>query len=193
MRDSLQVWIAGRSEMAELVGTRVTIGRGKSNDVVVDEPTVSTLHALVERLGDRWVVRDLASRNGTFVNGDRLWGDRPLHGGDEIRIGGARLLFRTDAVDDATTEIADEVPPRLTTREHEVLVALCRPLLAGNLFTDPATVHEVAEELVVSDTAVKQHLARLYDKFGVFGDRRRVELANRAVRTGAVSLNDLTT
>lgn len=192
MADSLQVWIAGKSELVELSGARLTIGRGSSCDLVVSDASVSTLHALVERLGDRWVVRDLASRNGTFVNTERLWGDRALRAGDEIRIGGAQLLYRSDDYGEPTTVATERDAPRLTTREHDVLVALCRPLLAGNLFTDPATVHEVAQELVVSDTAVKQHLVKLYDKFGVFGDRRRVELANRAVRTGAVSLADLT-
>ena len=44
----------------------------------------------------------------------------------------------------------------------------------------------------VSEAAVKQHLAHLYDKFGIYeGDRRRVKLANEALRRGAVSLADV--
>jgi DNA-binding transcriptional ArsR family regulator len=58
----------------------------------------------------------------------------------------------------------------LTPRERVVLVELCRPLLSANVFTQPASVREIAEVLVVSEAAVKQHLGRLYEKFGVVDD-----------------------
>lgn len=60
-------------------------------------------------------------------------------------------------------------------------------------FTEPASTRRIAQALVVSDAAVKQHLLRLYDKFGIYeaGGRRRVTLANEAVRRGAVSVADL--
>ena len=89
------------------------------------------------------------------------------------------------------TSVVDE-PPVLTRRERDVLVALCQPLLAGDPFTEPASIREIAAELVVSDAAVKQHLANLFVKFGIVdGERRRVRLANAALSTGAVSLGDL--
>ena len=70
--------------------------------------------------------------------------------------------------------------------------ALCRPLLTGDAFTEPASIRTIAEELVVSEAAVKQHLSRLYGKFDVAqGERRRVQLANAAVARGAVKLGDL--
>jgi hypothetical protein len=74
-----------------------------------------------------------------------------------------------------------------------VLAALCRPLLDDELFTPPASVHEIAAALVVTDAAVKQHLAHLYDKFEIreTGTKRRVALAREAIRRGAVSLRDL--
>ena len=79
-------------------------------------------------------------------------------------------------------------------RERDALVALCQPLLAGDPFTEPASIRQIAAKLVVSDAAVKQHLAKLYIKFGIpEGDRRRVRLANAALSTGAVSLADLNT
>jgi pSer/pThr/pTyr-binding forkhead associated (FHA) protein len=188
----LQIWDGTTQQVVELKDTaRVAIGRDAGNHVVIDDATSSSLHAVLERVGAAWTVRDVASRNGTFVNGERLWGERALRPGDEIRIGLYRLLFRSDARSRATEVETSDRPPRLTNRERDVLVALCRPVLAGNLFTDPATVREIAAELVVSDTAVKQHLANLFDKFQVAGERRRVELANRAVRSGAVSLADL--
>ncbi len=52
----------------------------------------------------------------------------------------------------------------------------------------------MAEALFVTDSAVKQHLDRLYDKFGIqteVGESRRVRLANEAIQSGAVTLKDL--
>ena len=72
-------------------------------------------------------------------------------------------------------------------------MALCRPLLGSDLFTEPSSIRAVSEALVVSQAAVKQHLVRLYDKFDIAdgGERRRVQLANAALMRGAVSLADL--
>jgi pSer/pThr/pTyr-binding forkhead associated (FHA) protein len=169
----------------------VTVGTLESNDLVVDSEGVSRAHAVLERLGDTWTVRDLGSRNGTFVNGGRIVGERALHSGDEILLGRLRLLFHGPARGTETAAIAS--PPSLTPRERDVLVALCRPLLTGDAFTEPASTRAIAAELVVSEAAVKQHLSRLYDKFDVStqDERRRVQLANAAVARGAVKLGDL--
>ena len=75
----------------------MTVGTLESNDVVVDADGVSRVHAVFERFGDAWCVRDLGSRNGTFVNGGRIIGERALHSGDEILLGRLRLLFRGPA------------------------------------------------------------------------------------------------
>ena len=55
-----------------------------------------------------------------------------------------------------------------------MLLALCRPLLTGDAFTEPASIRAIAAELVVSEAAVKQHLSRLYVKFdvGAHGERQ---------------------
>jgi DNA-binding NarL/FixJ family response regulator len=81
----------------------------------------------------------------------------------------------------------------LTARERDVLIALCRPLLDRDMFTEPASTRAIADELVITQAAVKQHLVNLYDKFGVpAGDsQRRARLANEAPRRGAVSLTQL--
>jgi DNA-binding NarL/FixJ family response regulator len=98
-----------------------------------------------------------------------------------------------DATPDATVTRTAEPAPDLTRRERDVLVALCRPVLSADLFTEPASIRAIADQLVVTEAAVKQHLLRLYDKFGVYesGERRRVRLANEAIRRGAVTLADL--
>lgn len=61
------------------------------------------------------------------------------------------------------------------------------------MFTKPASVREIAKRLGVTDTAVKQHVARLYDKFAIYEDEepKGLRLANEAIRRGAVTLAHL--
>ena len=74
-----------------------------------------------------------------------------------------------------------------------MLVALCRPLLDRDMFTEPASTRAIADELIITRAAVKQHLTNLYDKFGVpaTDSNRRARLANEALRRGAVTLAEL--
>jgi hypothetical protein len=191
----LEVWGPRRRDVAVLDGSRYSIGKRDDADLPISaDAAVSGMHVLLERAGPVWCARDLGSRNGTFVNGERLFGERALRDGDEIRVGRTRLVFRDAASAAAPTTEALSAPPTVTARERDVLVELCRPLLSGSVFTQPASVREIADALVVSEAAVKQHLGRLYDKFDVFDDvdgPRRVQLANAALQRGAVSMTDL--
>jgi pSer/pThr/pTyr-binding forkhead associated (FHA) protein len=188
----LELWTAAGRELLTIPDPRVTIGSATTADVVVADDSVSRVHALLEWLGGAWFVQDLGSRNGTFVNGERVQVRRVIRTGDEIRLGRARLVMRgITSPSSAATAVTDD-PPVLTGREREVLTVLCRPLLSGDPFTEPASVHEIAAALTVSDAAIKQHLGRLYDKFGVLeGTRRRSRLANAVLATGAVNVADL--
>jgi class 3 adenylate cyclase len=73
----------------------VTIGRDSEADVCLAwDPSVSSVHAEAVRLGSHWVVSDEGiSRNGTFVNDDRIRGRRRLRNGDVIRVGRTMLAF----------------------------------------------------------------------------------------------------
>ena len=77
---------------------QLTIGRDESNDIVLDNPTVSRYHAQVERVGQRYRVRDLRSSNGTFVNDQPVDGDAWLSPDDTIRIGPYRFVMGRDAL-----------------------------------------------------------------------------------------------
>jgi DNA-binding CsgD family transcriptional regulator len=192
--DYLEMWVQGARERIPLEGERMTIGYSASNDISLPfDRTVSHVHAVVERVAARWCVRDLGSRNGTFVNGDRIWGERPVKPGDEIRIGTVRFVARGDAPDEVEEgTVGVEAGPDLTRRERDILVALCRPMVSGEVFREPASIRQIASELVVSEAAVKQHLARLYDKFGIVErEGRRARLANEAIRHGAVSTAEI--
>jgi pSer/pThr/pTyr-binding forkhead associated (FHA) protein len=190
----LEVWTLNGRTVVLLDGERLTIGKDGESDVpVAGDPTVSRLHAVLERFPTGWCVTDVGSSNGTFLNGERIWAQQRLRHGDEMRVGRTRLLFRNSADVGHTATEGEVESPTLTPRERDVLVVLCRPLLARDLFTEPASIKEIAAELVVSEAAVKQHLANLYDKFEV-GDElthRRTRLANEAIRRGAVTIGDL--
>lgn len=67
---------------------RLTVGRGKDNDIVVDEPTVSRFHAsLTLNPRGEIIVSDLGSANGTFVNGQRITSAQVLRAHDELTLG----------------------------------------------------------------------------------------------------------
>jgi DNA-binding CsgD family transcriptional regulator len=190
----LEVWTPAGRELVTLEAERLTLGSDPANDLALPaDPTLSRLHAALERYEAGWCVRDLGSRNGTFVNGQRVWRERPLRPGDELRVGATRLVYRGEEPGGKSTQ-ASEPPPELTRREREVLLVLCRTVLGGAAFTEPASIREIADALVVSEAAVKQHLGHLYDKFGIHGggERRRVQLANEALRRGgAVTIAQL--
>jgi hypothetical protein len=72
----------------------VVIGRMSTNDVVLADSNVSRRHAELRREGDRWVLVDLGSTNGTLVNG-KLAKEHTLKDGDKIAFGTSELLFRS--------------------------------------------------------------------------------------------------
>jgi pSer/pThr/pTyr-binding forkhead associated (FHA) protein len=195
----LEVSLPSGRELVPLSGQRLTLGKSSTNDVALEhDETVSRLHAVFENLGFAWSIRDLGSRNGTYINGERISAERVLRSKDEVRVGKTRLIFwevkDSQGPRDEETKAAQpsEIPPRLTRREVDVLVVLCRPLVSDDPFPEPASVRRMAGELFVTEAAVKQHLQNMYDKFAIpaEGDRR-VRLANEALRRGAVTIAQL--
>lgn len=186
-----EVHLAGTVRLVPLTADALTIGRASGNEVTIDSKLVSRLHALVERFPAGWSIRDLGSTNGTTVNGLPLRPAQTLRDGDRVEIGPARLVFHAPEGHGGTRTVGvapPPPPPVLTPREQEVLTVLCRPYVVGGTpFPEPPTVRAIAAELHITESAVKKHLSRLYDKFGLTGndDRRRSRLAGEAVRRGA--------
>jgi len=177
-------------------GQKVVIGKKADVDLIIeDDPSVSRVHARLERVSGVWVIQDLNSTNGTYVNGERVFNTRVLRDKDEIMLGRTRLRFYAQSVSAELSTDRTGQPPLLTPKERQVLIELCRPFGRGSSFTEPASVREIAARLYVSEAAVKQHLSNLYDKFEILDDdslpARRVRLANAALETGAVRLSDL--
>jgi pSer/pThr/pTyr-binding forkhead associated (FHA) protein len=77
----------------ELVGDVIIIGRAPSNDVVIDDPTVSAQHALLTKSPSGYRVRDVGSTNGTQINGVSIT-DAELKDGTEVRFGYVTGFFQ---------------------------------------------------------------------------------------------------
>jgi hypothetical protein len=88
-----------------LIDDEYTIGRESSNTIVVKDGSISAKHAVVTRTPEGWTILDLASRNGTFVNGEPVKDRRLLADNDIVRLGKVILTFN----------IAGEIRPGDTT------------------------------------------------------------------------------
>ena len=72
---------------------RITIGRSARNDLCIPDPFASRVHAEVRREGDRYILQDLGSANGTLYNGGSVEGAVPLTSGGRIQIGETEIVF----------------------------------------------------------------------------------------------------
>jgi pSer/pThr/pTyr-binding forkhead associated (FHA) protein len=179
--------------------TGIWIGRSPSADVHLEwDGEVSSLHAQIEVVRDECTLVDEGlSRNGSFVNGERVSGRRLLRDGDTIRVGQTLVLFRNpaSAVAESTALSGDALTAAgVSPGQKRVLVALCRPFKEGAAFATPATNQQIADELVVSVDAVKSTLRSLFELFGVDAlpqNQKRASLALQALRTGVITRRDL--
>lgn len=97
------------------VGTECVIGRSIEVDFMVDDAGVSRRHCRVLSTGGAYAVEDLGSRNGTFVNGQRVLQRQALSDGALLRVGGVEIVFRQKALTESPTPPASgvAVPPAL--------------------------------------------------------------------------------
>src|SRR5687768_15860406 len=70
-----------------------SLGRHPNNSIQLLDKIVSKEHCIIEQRGDHFVLRDLGSLNGTFINNERVRGEAPLKHGDEIALGSTRGRF----------------------------------------------------------------------------------------------------
>ncbi len=82
-------------EEYHLAADRITIGREAFNEIVLHDPEVSRRHVQIEFQSGRYVIEDLGSTNGTFVNGRRINLPTPLNNGDVIEMGESmQIIFQ---------------------------------------------------------------------------------------------------
>jgi len=88
--------------VVDVTRVRTTVGRSARNDLCVEDPFTSRLHAEVRRQGDGFWLSDLGSANGTYLNGSRLAAPAQLHDGDRVRIGETEIDY-SERADTAPT------------------------------------------------------------------------------------------
>jgi pSer/pThr/pTyr-binding forkhead associated (FHA) protein len=133
----------------------LTIGRAKKNDVVIQDPAVSGHHAKIDPVGDRFVLIDLQSKNGTFVN-ENLIISHWLKHGDVINIGNHQLAFNQygsqQIFDDDMEELDKTVI--MDTSQHRNMMIKSNPTKSINVvrFWDkgPDQNGEASEQLKTS-------------------------------------------
>lgn len=114
----------------------VVLGRGSECDLLLPERQVSRQHVRIKHLDDSYVLEDLDSKNGTWVNGQQLKGERVLHDGDEIQIALAVKMVFVESEATAPLKI-DNPPPALSGRGRLRLDRDSRRVFINNREIDP--------------------------------------------------------
>ncbi len=132
-RARLRVRVGGRERLVALDAGTISIGKAPSNDVVLDDPFVSSRHLRLERRGGGWRVRDLGSTNGTLLAGLRVT-EAELPAGAPLVLGDVELVL----------ELGTDGPPRLA------------PAFEGMISREPSMrqVFALIERVAAVDAAV---------------------------------------
>ncbi len=188
----------GELEILTLQEQAMVVGRSPDADLSLSwDGEVSRVHTQLERIAGHWTVSDDGlSRNGTFIGQERVRGRRVLSHGDVIRAGQTSLVYRppSEGLDETEAATTGASAARLTPAERRVLVALCAPLLRDGGSGIAASNNEIAESLSLSVAGVKTQIRALFARLEVDDlpqNRKRAELARRAVTAGLITERDL--
>ena len=96
-----------------LEALEIIIGRDASNGIAINDAEISRKHARLSLHGSAYVIQDLGSTNGTFVNGQRLTGTQVLNAGDTVSFGENIVLMYEAAMDPNATMISSAQAPRM--------------------------------------------------------------------------------
>lgn len=163
-------------------GSEFLIGRDDTCHLRCRAAKVSRRHARIRRVGQSWQIKDEGSLNGTFRNGVRIQGTQPLADGDELDIGGIKLLVRIEAGSGNSSTFDQSVAgwmvgPDTCVRDEETVDATSLESMAA----DPHTAHTTAGYQVVEGVVVLT--PRLETSEDI--DELRETLAGWAARGGA--------
>ena len=132
------------------------LGRFEAADLPLDVEGVSRKHARITRAGPAVNLVDLGSKNGTFVNGERI-DVAALHHGDRIQLGPVTLRFVLVQPGGAPKMETPSPVLQLTPREREVAMHVARG----------STNVEIAQALGITRRTVATHLERIYEHLGI--------------------------
>jgi len=99
---------SGESQVISITKPLFRIGKRQTNDLVLNLAAISRDHCEIAASNGQWVLRDLNSRNGTYVNGQRITSDFLLADGMQIQLGEYVLVFREDAATATPPSPADQ-------------------------------------------------------------------------------------
>ena len=144
-----------------LNGANVSIGRASECTIPIRDRYLSRKHAEIIAVGNNWVLKDLGSANGTYLNGARVEKDVRLSSGDRIRLGDTELVFvAPEPNTDRFMSIADTaVLPSIAIPVQEIDVTASEPVDVPRLQTLNALARELIED------------RPLYELFGFIVDR----------------------
>jgi pSer/pThr/pTyr-binding forkhead associated (FHA) protein len=129
----------------ELSQAETQIGKGPRNDIVISDPAVSTTHAIIKSENGSYTISDLGSRNGTFVNGERLSGPRKLQHGDVVGLGLSKLTFRLSQQGDTGAILTADIGPAAALKEP---VAVTEQMLADAIVKANLTTPQDLDRLL---------------------------------------------
>jgi pSer/pThr/pTyr-binding forkhead associated (FHA) protein len=188
----------GELELRTLQEQAFVVGRSPDADLSLAwDGEVSRVHAQLERIAGRWTISDDGlSRNGTFIGQEKVGGRRVLSHGDVIRTGQTSIVYRapSEGLDETEAASSGASAARLTPAERRVLVALCEPMLRDPGAGIASSNNEIADSLNLSVAGVKTQIRALFARLEVDDlpqNRKRAELARRAVAAGLVTERDL--
>ena len=170
-----------RGRQYRIEGARASIGRAEENPVgLFGDPSVQPRHAVIERRGADYVIKNLAVQDGTFVNGNRIE-SVDLHDGDRINIGGYEMKFHLRGTSAAARQqaslSADAVnPAHVATRLAGANAKVDGPTLidaSGQPYPvrAGAVTHvgrALDNEIVVNHSSVSRHHASIENSNGAF-------------------------
>jgi pSer/pThr/pTyr-binding forkhead associated (FHA) protein len=117
----LAIHTANKTWEVPLLGDGIVVGRQAGSDIHIDHPKVSRRHAVIERRGEEYILRDLESANGTFLGSQRIE-ERLLQQGDSLRIGPAQIIFKRGFETGELTVVDQDLPLPNAVRTPVVIV-----------------------------------------------------------------------
>lgn len=143
----------GTETQIEISGVELVVGRDPASGHVIDDPGTSRRHARIELQADRLIVHDLQSRNGTFVNSERV-GSAELHDGDTLRMGNTVFQVVRLPTEAATRELSQAVDMAISSQGATVVSSVADSGLTQRLPESPAVT--TRERGVVPDEMLTQ-------------------------------------
>jgi pSer/pThr/pTyr-binding forkhead associated (FHA) protein len=130
-----------------LEGDQITIGRDPSNTITINDAEISRRHAHLTYQGGKYILEDLGSTNGTFVNGQRLAGPRVLKSGEVVSFGEQIVLVFENIAFDAGATVVSPRAAAVPSISRPAPVPPPPPVdYAGNVPASPVVTSEVIEK-----------------------------------------------